>query len=128
MVRATEVQDIALLDLRIVNTDRNGCNMLVKKIYLDKQEDPYCKNFNLHVIPIDHGLCFPEALEIYEWEVQWMQFDSVKEPLHQKAMDVVLSMDPKAEMDMLQQILKLSLSSLCIFRCVSLLTKTAILD
>lgn len=80
------------------------------------------------MIPIDHGLCFPEALEIYEWEVQWMQFDSVKEPLHQKAMDIVVAMDPKAEMDMLQEILKLSLNSLCIFRCVSLLTKTAILD
>lgn len=52
----------------------------------------------LHVIPIDHGLCFPEALEIYEWDIQWMSFDSVREPLHNKAIELVHLMDPKAEM------------------------------
>ena len=48
-----EVHKIAILDLRILNLDRNASNILVKK-----QGDQY------KLIPIDHGLSIPDSLAV----------------------------------------------------------------
>ena len=44
-----EIQKIAILDIRILNCDRNDGNIMVKK-----------ENNKLKLIPIDHGLSFPD--------------------------------------------------------------------
>jgi Phosphatidylinositol 3- and 4-kinase len=47
-----EVHKIALLDLRLANTDRHTGNILVREE----------KDGTLVLIPIDHGYCFPESV------------------------------------------------------------------
>ena len=48
-----EVHKIAILDLRILNCDRNECNILVlKKLVGNKKVTS--------LVPIDHGLSFPD--------------------------------------------------------------------
>lgn len=55
---AHEVHKIAILDLRILNCDRNDENILAKRNDL--------KQYSLK--PIDHGLSFPDTFEIcHDW-------------------------------------------------------------
>lgn len=44
---------IGAFDIRVLNLDRNDCNILVKK-----------ETNGFKLIPIDHGLCLPESLEV----------------------------------------------------------------
>ena len=62
---ADEVHKIAILDLRILNLDRNLCNVLVKKTSSEKWS----------LVPIDHGLSIPDTLEINSYEVGWLSFE-----------------------------------------------------
>jgi len=57
-----EVHKIAILDLRILNADRNDENILVKK------------NDKFELIPIDHGLSFPDSFSISQEDVCWMDW------------------------------------------------------
>jgi len=49
MFEIEEVHKIGILDVRILNADRNDENMLVKK-----------NNGKFELIPIDHGLSLPD--------------------------------------------------------------------
>lgn len=71
-----DVHRIAILDIRLFNTDRHAGNMLVRKpkpsgklSALDRLNQPQCR-----LLPIDHGFCLPEALEppFFEW-LHWPQ-------------------------------------------------------
>ncbi|XP_065858995.1 phosphatidylinositol 4-kinase gamma 2-like [Euphorbia lathyris] len=58
-----EVHKISVLDIRMVNLDRHGGNLLYKK-----KEDG-----TLELIPIDHGYCFPKTFDdccIFKW-LKW---------------------------------------------------------
>jgi hypothetical protein len=50
-----EVHRIALLDIRTLNCDRNAGNLLVRR---------NLPGSSLSLVPIDHGYCLPEVLEI----------------------------------------------------------------
>lgn len=63
-----EVQKICLADLRFVNTDRNGQNILVRKE----------RDGRTTLTPIDHGYCFPDALADLYFE--WMYWPQAKQP------------------------------------------------
>ncbi|GJP57349.1 hypothetical protein CLOM_g16372, partial [Closterium sp. NIES-68] len=51
---ASEVHKIAVLDMRLANTDRNGANILVQRV-----DGPS----GVKLIPIDHGYCIPDKFE-----------------------------------------------------------------
>lgn len=51
-----EVHKVGILDVRIVNCDRNDANILVKKSIINKDKPRKV----MRLIPIDHGLCFPD--------------------------------------------------------------------
>lgn len=54
-----EVHKIAVLDLRILNLDRNACNILVQSL-----TDPTTGEHKHRLVPIDHGLTIPDSLAI----------------------------------------------------------------
>ena len=58
-----EVHKIGILDIRILNCDRNEANILVRKLAILGKEK--MKGKLLKLIPIDHGLSFPDNFEIY---------------------------------------------------------------
>lgn len=69
MFSVEEVHKIGVLDLRILNLDRNVCNILVKTNELH----PHCINIECSVqpglscwqlVPIDHGLSIPDTLTV----------------------------------------------------------------
>ncbi len=59
-----EVHKIAILDMRILNLDRNEANLLVKKRKLHKK----C---HYELIPVDHGMSFPDTLEVSSFDLCW---------------------------------------------------------
>jgi hypothetical protein len=74
----SEVHKIAILDLRILNCDRNEANILVVKKLTSGQKGTQ-KTTTL--IPIDHGLSFPDNFEIYDYQIVWMGYKQAKVPL-----------------------------------------------
>jgi len=63
-----EVHKIAILDVRILNCDRNDGNILVRK----KPAENSKKGYEFQLIPIDHGLTLPDCFAICSYELVWM--------------------------------------------------------
>jgi len=49
--------------MRIVNTDRNDQNILIKKHFNEEDKEI------IELIPIDHSLSLPDSLELYEFSI-----------------------------------------------------------
>ena len=64
-----EVHKIAILDLRLLNLDRNASNILVQE-----QTDEKGKK-SKKLIPIDHGLTIPDSLQITTFDLDWLSQD-----------------------------------------------------
>jgi hypothetical protein len=64
MFPVEEVHKIAILDLRIQNCDRNDENILIKKT-----------PGKFQLLPIDHGLSFPDTFSVIKDEVCWMYWN-----------------------------------------------------
>lgn len=64
-----EVHKIAILDLRILNLDRNESNILVK-IKINKKNNKKVKT----LVPIDHGLCIPDNLAVCSFDLAWLSW------------------------------------------------------
>ena len=64
-----EVHKIAILDLRILNIDRNEGNILVK-IKIDKKTRRKVRT----LVPIDHGLCIPDNLAVCSYDLAWLSW------------------------------------------------------
>jgi len=72
------------LDIILVNTDRNEGNILIKK-----QKD----NNVLSLIPIDHGYCLPEILEIAWCDWVWLDWAQAKMPISAELKEHILNFD-----------------------------------
>ena len=82
-----EIHKIALLDMRLLNYDRNACNILVQ---------------GKRLIPIDHGPCLCDDLqERYDW--CWMLCPQSRTPWSLEEKQYVAKLDPLAEMQFLRK-------------------------
>lgn len=85
----TEVQKIAILDIRILNMDRNEGNILVTS--------------DNKLIPIDHGQSIPDCLDINEYDLCWMNWQSCKEPIDDYFLEGIQALDPVEEITFLKE-------------------------
>jgi len=88
--RIRDVERIALLDLRLFNTDRHGGNMLVTN---DKS-----------LVPIDHGLCLPDVRELGEAWFEWLQWEQCKSVLSEEAMEWLQSINVEKDAAILRRL------------------------
>ena len=67
-----EVHKVAILDMRLANTDRNGGNILVRR-------KPGESSPRYELVPIDHGYCLPSSFQdiSFEW-IYWPQVCGMK--------------------------------------------------
>lgn len=99
---AAEVHKIAIFDLRVLNCDRNAGNLLVV---------PRGDGGGLSLVPIDHGLSFPDALSVGYLDWCWLDWPQCKEPLDAATQSFVLDVvDPDADFDL---VLKCGLPVAC---------------
>jgi len=65
----------------------------VKKLV--KQAEGNTKNKKEYrLIPIDHGLCFPDCFEIYAHELIWMDYSQAKQPFTEEEIQFIDRIDP----------------------------------
>ncbi len=102
-----EVQKIALLDLRILNCDRNESNIIFKK---DINSD------YITLFPIDHGLSLPDTLEFYDSDLCWIYWYQAKLPIDPLLVNFIQSIDPKKDYERLKNELEIREPSLINFR------------
>ncbi|EOD26361.1 hypothetical protein EMIHUDRAFT_450250 [Emiliania huxleyi CCMP1516] len=65
-----EVHKIALLDMRLLNTDRNDSNILVRDMLVRECE----------LVPIDHGGCLPSSAAISWFDWCWLSWPQMSVP------------------------------------------------
>jgi hypothetical protein len=104
-----EVQKIAILDIRVLNMDRNVANILVT---------PEKK-----LIPIDHGLSIPEALNINEYDLCWMDFPQSKDLIEESCLEYISMIDPLKDISFLKENFSFPDKSLMFLRISSILLK-----
>jgi hypothetical protein len=97
-----QVHRIALLDIRLVNTDRNDANILVKR-NPDK---------SLRLIPVDHGYCLPDFLEIAWCDWCWLDWPQAKVQFSPDMLQYIASLDVKSDVDILRRKLSIREESL----------------
>ncbi|KAL3824009.1 hypothetical protein ACJIZ3_020038 [Penstemon smallii] len=88
------VHRIGILDIRILNTDRHGGNLLVRKL------DGIGRFGQVELIPIDHGLCLPESLEDPYFE--WIHWPQASIPFSEDELEYIGKLDPVRDSEMLR--------------------------
>jgi hypothetical protein len=68
MFSTEDVHRIALLDMRLLNTDRNDSNILVLK----QTSLSSSSSSSFRLVPIDHGYCLPQTLNIGWCDWCWL--------------------------------------------------------
>jgi len=94
-ISVDEVHKIAILDIRLMNADRNAANILCQRI----PEDP--DHFRL--IPIDHGYSLRACADVAWFDWCWLDWPQTKQPLSKAAKEYVLNLDVEADARMLRE-------------------------
>eukprot|EP00756_Hemistasia_phaeocysticola_P045950 Hpha_TRINITY_DN19705_c0_g1::TRINITY_DN19705_c0_g1_i1::g.21705::m.21705 len=87
-----KVHRIAVLDIRLCNSDRHGGNMLYKKD---------AEGLITELVPIDHAACCPTNLEDLEFE--WLQWPQAREPMSPETLRFVAALDPVEDARVLEE-------------------------
>eukprot|EP00850_Spirogloea_muscicola_P020747 SM000225S07026 [mRNA] locus=s225:146212:148866:- [translate_table: standard] len=86
-----EVQKLAVLDIRLANTDRNGENILVCGIPGD--------DMSTKLVPIDHGYCLPEKFEDCTFE--WLNWSQSQCPFSDDICEYIAGLDAERDLALL---------------------------
>lgn len=88
MFDTRSVHRIGILDIRLLNTDRHGGNMLV----VSRQNDDNGSECGYDLVPIDHAFCLPEFLGDDVW-FEWLSWPQAKEPFDESTLEYIRSLD-----------------------------------
>eukprot|EP00549_Striatella_unipunctata_P011100 CAMPEP_0118700904 /NCGR_PEP_ID=MMETSP0800-20121206/16887_1 /TAXON_ID=210618 ORGANISM="Striatella unipunctata, Strain CCMP2910" /NCGR_SAMPLE_ID=MMETSP0800 /ASSEMBLY_ACC=CAM_ASM_000638 /LENGTH=743 /DNA_ID=CAMNT_0006601631 /DNA_START=282 /DNA_END=2513 /DNA_ORIENTATION=+ len=116
LISTDEVHKIAILDIRLMNADRNPANLLCHR-----REDN-----SLELIPIDHGYCLRSVCDVCWFDWCWLDWPQVKKPLSQRSKDYVLSLDVNADVQLLEERLNISKLGLDYFRASTKLLQAGV--
>lgn len=117
------VHRIGILDIRILNTDRHGGNILVRKLKEDKHTSNRTQ-FDMRVydalelIPIDHGLCLPEALDDPYFE--WLHWPQASLPFSEEELEYIRQLSAASDVELLRK--ELPMLRECCLRVLTITT------
>eukprot|EP00850_Spirogloea_muscicola_P022216 SM000283S10688 [mRNA] locus=s283:135243:138605:+ [translate_table: standard] len=97
------VHRIAILDLRVFNTDRHAGNILVRRCRsreLHRSSSALTVEDVVDLIPIDHGFCLPETLESAYFE--WLHWPQAAHPFSAEELDYIDKLNVDKEVNMLR--------------------------
>ncbi|PXF48629.1 Phosphatidylinositol 4-kinase gamma 4 [Gracilariopsis chorda] len=89
-----QVHRIAILDVRTLNHDRHGGNILVTR--------SNSSNRRYDLVPIDHGYILPDVVQSVPWPV-WMDWPMIREPLSERAKAYIGCLDADSEAHILYE-------------------------
>jgi len=117
-ISVEEVQKIAILDIRILNADRNVANLLCRRN--PEQPDTF------ELIPIDHGYCLRTVADVCWFDWCWLDWPQLKEPITPRMKEYVLGLDIEKDVRMLRDRLEIPKRALDYFRASSTLLQQGI--
>jgi len=89
-----EVHKIAQLDIRLMNADRHGGNILYREVINDYGEESYV------LIPIDHGYALP--LSFSDITFEWLNWSQAKDPMSESTLRYIDSINVEQEIELLR--------------------------
>lgn len=115
-----EVHKIALLDIRLANTDRNASNMLARRHVSPGAEGP-----EWTLVPIDHGYCLPGSLSDIAFD--WIYWPQASEPFDEEMVRYIESLDVEEDLEKLASHgIKLRLECELVFRICNILLQLGV--
>jgi len=81
-ISTEEVQKIAILDIRLMNADRNTANLLCrrrKKRRGDSSTTNSYEDDSFELVPIDHGYCLRSVCDVSWFDWCWLDWPQVKQ-------------------------------------------------
>lgn len=107
-ISVDEVHKIAVLDIRIMNADRNSANLICRR----KPQDP---DF-FELFPIDHGYCLRTVADVSWFDWCWLDWPQMKQPISKKTRSYILNLDIEKDARMLKERLNIPERALDYFR------------
>lgn len=83
-----QVHKIAVLDIRLANTDRNGSNILARR-----------NGTGWNLIPIDHGYCLPSTFQDISFE--WLYWPQARAPFNEDTLNYIQNLDSAKDLAVL---------------------------
>lgn len=111
-----EVHKIAILDIRLMNADRNAANLLCKRR----------SDNTLELVPIDHGLCLRTACDVAWFDWCWLDWPQLKKPVSKKTREYIFSLDIEDDAYTLKERFNISEEALDLFRASNKILRTGI--
>jgi hypothetical protein len=81
-ISTEEVQKIAILDIRLMNADRNTANLLCrrrKKRRGDSSTTNSYEDDSFELVPIDHGYCLRSVCDVSWFDWCWLDWPQIKQ-------------------------------------------------
>jgi hypothetical protein len=98
---------IAIMDIRMLNRDRNDENLLVKKNSSSRQ---------MELIPIDHGCSLPDSLEVDWHDWAWLSWPQTKQPFSEQEKAYIARLDAEHDATLLKGELNIRWQCLLVLR------------
>jgi hypothetical protein len=101
---------IAIMDMRLLNRDRNDENLLVKK----------GAGRECELIPIDHGCSLPDSFEVNWHDWAWLSWPQTKQPLRAAEKAYIARLNAEHDVNLLKQALNIRWQCLLVLRISTL--------
>jgi len=121
MISVDEVHKIAILDIRVMNADRNSANLLCKRL-----ENANGKSRKYSLTPIDHGYCLRSECDVCWFDWCWLDWPQLKEPLSKKSRSYIMNLKVERDAQLLQERLRIPSEALDIFRASTKLLQAGV--
>lgn len=115
-ISVDEVHKIAILDIRIMNADRNSANLLVRRR----------RDNTLELVPIDHGFCLRSVADVSWMDWCWLDWAQLKQPLSEESKRYILNLDIEADSRILLEQLNIASEAVDIFRASTMILKAGV--
>lgn len=116
-IHKDEIHKIALLDMRLMNADRNAANLLCRR---------RSKDGSIELVPIDHGFCLRSVCDVSWMDWCWLDWPQMKEPISKQIKDYILKIDIDADCQLLKETLNIQGQALDYFRASNKLLKEGV--
>jgi hypothetical protein len=101
---------IGIMDIRLLNRDRNDENLLVKK----------SPDNVFELIPIDHGCSLPDSLEVDWYDWAWLSWPQMKKPLSAVEKAYIARLDAEEDATLLSRNLNIRWQCLLVLHVTTL--------
>jgi len=109
-----EVHKIAILDIRLMNADRNSANLLCRRRKSDN---------SIELVPIDHGFCLRSVADTSWMDWCWLDWPHLKTPMSPKTKEYIMNLDIERDAKRLHDRLNICSEALAYFYASSSILK-----